>query len=101
MKLQPFAKGIILYELNSNLDYGDYPDKVGSGPMGGRDATWGQHIRVLWLFYIFLIKVNFEMRIADRKATTCIGKAVSAPLWQPRSTTTGTLLLDSPSPEGS
>jgi len=32
---------------------GDYvreiinPDKVGSGPMSGRDATWGQHIRVL------------------------------------------------------
>jgi len=23
------------------------PDKVGSGPMSGRDATWGQHIRVL------------------------------------------------------
>jgi len=32
---------------------GDYarkvtnPDKVSSGPMSGRDATWGQHIRVL------------------------------------------------------
>jgi len=25
-------------------------DKVGSGPMSGRDATWGQHIRELWLF---------------------------------------------------
>jgi len=31
---------------------GDYvrevtnPDKVGSGPMSGRDATWGQHIRL-------------------------------------------------------
>jgi len=23
------------------------PDKVGSGPMSSRDATWGQHIRVL------------------------------------------------------
>jgi len=23
------------------------PEKVGSGPMSGRDATWGQHIRVL------------------------------------------------------
>jgi len=22
--------------------------KFGSGPMSGRDATWGQHIRVLW-----------------------------------------------------
>jgi len=34
---------------------GDYvrevtnPDKVGSGPMSGRDATWGQHIRVLYM----------------------------------------------------
>jgi len=38
---------------------GDYvrevtnPDKVGSGPMSGRDATWGQHIRVLGLFFVF------------------------------------------------
>jgi len=23
------------------------PDKVGLGPMSGRNATWGQHIRVL------------------------------------------------------
>jgi len=23
------------------------PEKVRSGPMSGRDATWGQHIRVL------------------------------------------------------
>jgi len=23
------------------------PDKVGSGPMSSRDASWGQHIRVL------------------------------------------------------
>jgi len=22
------------------------PDKVGSGPMSGRDATWEQHIRI-------------------------------------------------------
>jgi len=29
------------------------PDKVGSGPMSGRDATWAQHIRVLWLFIFF------------------------------------------------
>jgi len=26
------------------------PDKVGSCSMSGRDATWGQHVRVLWLF---------------------------------------------------
>jgi len=30
------------------------PDKFGSDPMSGRDATWEQHIRVLWLFYCFL-----------------------------------------------
>jgi len=45
--------------------------------------------------------VNFEIYIADLKATTGIGKAFSAPLRLHRSTTTGTLLLDSPSPEGS
>jgi len=39
---------------------GDYdreannPDKVGSGPMSGRDAKWGQYIRVLWLFFVFI-----------------------------------------------
>jgi len=53
MKLQPFAKGTILYQLISNFGVGDYgrevtnPDKVGSGPMSGRNAAWGQHIRVL------------------------------------------------------
>jgi len=26
------------------------PAKFGSCPMSGRDATWGQHIRVLWVF---------------------------------------------------
>jgi len=26
------------------------PDKVGSGPMSGRDATWGQHILCLFIF---------------------------------------------------
>jgi len=40
---------------------GDYvrevtsPAKFGSGPMSGRDATWRQHIRVLWPFcFVFL-----------------------------------------------
>jgi len=28
------------------------PDKVGSGPISGRDATWGQRIRVLVDLYI-------------------------------------------------
>jgi len=29
------------------------PVKFGSDPMSGRDATWGQQIRVLWLFVLF------------------------------------------------
>jgi len=41
--------------ISLDLTYGvsDYvkevtgPKKVGSGPMSGQDATWGQHIRVL------------------------------------------------------
>jgi len=43
--------------INFKFGVGDYvrqvanPDKVGSGPMSGRDATWGQHIRVLWVNY--------------------------------------------------
>jgi len=46
------------------------------------------------------LKVNFEMYISDRKAANCIGKDFSASLcYSPRSTTTGTLLLDLPSPE--
>jgi len=35
-----YAKGLSLLSLTN-------PIKVGSGPMSGRDATWGQHIRVL------------------------------------------------------
>jgi len=36
---------------------GDYvrevtnPDKVDSGPMSGRDATWGQHIHFFYIFF--------------------------------------------------
>jgi len=39
--------------IDFKLGVGDYvkevtnPDKVGSGLISGRDATWGQHIRVL------------------------------------------------------
>jgi len=41
--------------ISINLTFGvsDYimevtnPEQVGSGPISGRDATWGQHIRVL------------------------------------------------------
>jgi len=47
------------YFISIDLTFGvsDYvrevtsPDKVGSGLMNGRDTTWGQHIRVLWLFF--------------------------------------------------
>jgi len=39
--------------IDFNFGVGNYvkkvtnPDKVGSGPMSGRDATWGQRIRLL------------------------------------------------------
>jgi len=38
------------------------PDKVGSGPMSGRDATWGQHIRVLTFFFIFFNRATAHTR---------------------------------------
>jgi len=31
------------------------PDKVGSGPMSGRDATWGQHLRALTFLFVFVL----------------------------------------------
>jgi len=50
--------------INLTFGAGDYvrdvtsPAKFGSDPMSGRDATWGQHIRVLlhflFLFFLFL-----------------------------------------------
>jgi len=62
MKLQLFAKSTISYQLSSNkFGVDDYVReevtsrvKVGSSLMSGRDATWGQHIRVLWLVFLFL-----------------------------------------------
>jgi len=48
------------------------------------------------------VKVNFEIYIADRKATTCIlAKLFLLRCVNPAALHTGTLLLDSPSPEGS
>jgi len=38
------------------------PDKVGSGPKSGRDATWGQHIRVYCDFFIFFNKATAHTR---------------------------------------
>jgi len=38
------------------------PDKFGSGPMSGRDATWGQYIRVLWLFIFYFFYSSTELQ---------------------------------------
>jgi len=38
------------------------PAKLGLDPMSGRDATWGEHIRVLWLFFSFLFVYLFFNR---------------------------------------
>jgi len=35
------------FGLGDNVREVTNPDKVGSGPMSGRYATWGQHIQVL------------------------------------------------------
>jgi len=59
MKLQSFAKGTIL--INFKFGVGDNvrevtnPDKVGSGPMSGRDATWGATYTgtATFLFFVF------------------------------------------------
>jgi len=34
------------FSVGDNVREVTNPDKVGSGPMSGQDATWGQHIRV-------------------------------------------------------
>jgi len=38
------------------------PDKVGLGPMSGRDDTCGQHIRVLFFFSIFFNRATAHTR---------------------------------------
>jgi len=53
------SHNFISIDLTSGVS--DYVKKVtcltefGSDPMSGRDATWGQHIRVLWLFKLFFV----------------------------------------------
>jgi len=52
MKLQPFTKSHNFISIDLKFGVGDNvrevtnPTKFGSGPMSGRDATLGQHIRV-------------------------------------------------------
>jgi len=36
--------------------------KFGLDPMSGQDATWGQHIRVLWVFFVFCLFFVFFNR---------------------------------------
>jgi len=77
MKLQPFAKGTLLYQLISNLAWviklwrSPTLIKLVGGRMSGRDATWGQHIRVLWLFVCF-----FFVFIFFNKATAHTGEPI-------------------------
>jgi len=35
------------FGVGDNVEKVTNPDKIGSGPICGRDTTWGQHIRVL------------------------------------------------------
>jgi len=66
------------------------------------------HCSIYFLCYLFVLCTSCTNKdnnkdnnnTADRKATTCIGKDFSTPLCKLRSTTTGTLLLDSPSTQG-
>jgi len=43
------------FGVSDNVRKVNSPTKFGSDPISSRDATWGQHIRVLWLFFIIFI----------------------------------------------
>jgi len=78
--------------LNLIIHHGYIPAQFGSGiiitliedHLG--DATKIDHYRGITLccviskMFEFSLKVNFEIYIADRKATTCMGKIFYAPL---------------------
>jgi len=76
MKLQPFAKVTIFFiSIVLTFVVGNCVREVtspGSDPMSGRDALWGQHIWILWLFLFFhssteLQPVNqFSRKIAQK-----------------------------------
>jgi len=43
------------FGMSNNVGKVTSPAKFGSDPICGRDATWGQHIRVLWLFSLVFV----------------------------------------------
>jgi len=55
-----------LLKIDLKFDLGHYVRevtnhaKVGLGPMSSRAATWGQHIRVLWLFCFFYSSTELQ-----------------------------------------
>jgi len=65
MKLPCLSHNFI--SINLTFDVGDQvreiisPAKFGLDPMSGQDATWGQHIRVLRLFYCFCLFLFFNI----------------------------------------
>jgi len=69
------------------------------GVMVDSDLSLKAHVHHIKSVGYTLNKVNFEIYIADRKAITWIGEPCIAVLCYLRSTTTGTLILDSPSQE--
>jgi len=54
------------FSVGNNVTEVNCPAECGSGPMSGRDATWGQHIRVLWLFWVLF----FWFFLLFNRATT-------------------------------
>jgi len=60
------------------------PAKVCSVPMSGRDATWGQHIRLLWLlfyFYFFILQQSYTVNLFLRAIAPKTRSGVRKTLW--------------------
>jgi len=56
----------LTFGVSDNVREVTSPDKVGSGPMSGRDASWGQHIRVL-TFFVLVFFIFFNRAIAHTR----------------------------------
>jgi len=68
----------LTFSVSDNVREVTSPEKVGSRPMSGRDATWGQHIQVLWFLFLYssteLQPVNQFSRTIAQKTPSGVRK---------------------------
>jgi len=60
-QMRNFISIYLRFGVSDNVREVTSPAKFGSGPMSGRDATWGQHRRVLtYLFCLYILQQSYN-----------------------------------------